>query len=254
MILYEYPLNERIRTYLRLEHLFSRLSQLMSRSDALDHHYAIATIFDIVDVACRADMKSEVLKDIERQKLQLHQYRGNPAISERVLEDCMSQLDERFMALNAVGGKTGQCLSESDWLMSIRSRIGIAAGTCEFDLPAYFDWQHRSAEHRRANLHRWSASLMPLGDAIGFLLGMLRSSGSPQKVIALNGQFQQNLPQGRTFQLLRLSVDAEQGLVPEISGNRLMFLVRLLHLGNDEKMHPVRTDATFEMTLCASGF
>ena len=35
VILYEYPLTRRIRTYLRLEHLFLRMSKLMSRDDPL---------------------------------------------------------------------------------------------------------------------------------------------------------------------------------------------------------------------------
>mgnify|MGYP006168004217 CR=1 FL=1 len=82
VILYEYPFNERIRTYLRLEHLFRRLAELLPRTQALDHHFAIQTIFEIMDVASRVDMKSDVLKDIERHKQQLNSYRGNPAISE----------------------------------------------------------------------------------------------------------------------------------------------------------------------------
>lgn len=49
MILYEYPFNERIRTYLRLEHLFRRLSELVPRSHPIDHHYALATIFEVMD-------------------------------------------------------------------------------------------------------------------------------------------------------------------------------------------------------------
>ena len=68
MILYEYPFNERIRTYLRLEHLFLRLSTLMARSDPLDHHFAITTIFEVMDVGARADLKSDVLRDLEKQK------------------------------------------------------------------------------------------------------------------------------------------------------------------------------------------
>ncbi|MGL4807482.1 MAG: cell division protein ZapD, partial [Giesbergeria sp.] len=39
MILYEYPFNERIRTYLRLEHLFRRLGELIPRTHPLDHHF-----------------------------------------------------------------------------------------------------------------------------------------------------------------------------------------------------------------------
>lgn len=250
MILYEYPFNERVRTYLRLEQLFSRLSELMSRASALDHHFAIQTIFEVMDVAARADMKSDVLKDIDRHRLQLNGYRGNPAISERVLDDIIGQLDACFSQLSGLAGKTGQSLTENDWLMAIRSRIGIPGGTCEFDLPAYFHWQHRAVQQRQGDLHRWVQTLVPLAEAIALLMKMMRDSGSPHKVIAPGGQFQQNLPQGRTYQLLRLAIDPQLGLIPEISGNRLMLSVRLLRQGDDERLHPATEDAAFELTLC----
>ncbi|UJW81468.1 cell division protein ZapD [Hydrogenophaga sp. SL48] len=250
MILYEYPFNERVRTYLRLEQLFARLAELMARSSPLDHHFAIQTIFEVMDVAARADMKSDVLKDIDRHRLQLNSYRGNPAISERVLDEVIGQLDACFAQLSGLAGKTGQSLTENDWLMAIRSRIGIPGGTCEFDLPAYFHWQHRPVQHRQADLQRWSQTLVPLAEAISLLMKMMRDSGSPHKVIAPGGQFQQNLPQGRTYQLLRLAIDPLLGLIPEISGNRLMLSVRLLRQGDDERLHPAPDDAAFELTLC----
>jgi cell division protein ZapD len=251
VILYEYPFNERIRTYLRLEHLFQRLEELLPRSHPLDHHFAIQTIFEIMDVASRADMKSDVLKDIDRHKLQLNSYRGNPAISERVLDQVIAQLDRCFTELNALPGKTGQSLAENDWLMSIRSRISIPGGTCEFDLPAYYEWQHRSVQHRQGQLQEWVQTLAPLAEAIALLMKMLRDSGSAQKVMAPNGQFQQNLQQGRTFQLLRLGIDPKLNMIPEISGNRLMISVRLMRLGADGRLHPAAAEGAFELTLCA---
>ncbi|HRL99425.1 MAG TPA: cell division protein ZapD, partial [Acidovorax sp.] len=141
MILYEYPFNERLRTYLRLEQLFRRLGELIPRTHALDHHFALVTIFEIMDVAARADLKSDVLKDIEKHKHQLDSYRGNPSISEAALDGVIAQLDHCFTALNTQSGKSGHSLTENDWLMSIRSRVGIPGGTCGFDLPAYYAWQ-----------------------------------------------------------------------------------------------------------------
>ena len=70
MVRYEYPFNESIRTMLRLEHLFDRLGRLLPRDEAVDHHHALATLFEIMDVASRADLKSDVLKDLERQRSQ----------------------------------------------------------------------------------------------------------------------------------------------------------------------------------------
>lgn len=250
MILYEYPFNERIRTYLRLEHLFRRLGELIPRDHAVDHHYALATIFEVMDVAARADLKSDVMKDLEKQKQALAAYRGNPAIAEQVLNDVIGQLDSCFNTLNRIPGKAGQPLTENEWLMSIRSRTGIPGGTCEFDLPAYYAWQHHDADARRADLERWATTLAPLADSIHLLLKLLRDSGAPQKVMAASGQLQQALPQGRTFQLLRLRIDPSLGLVPEISGNRMIVSVRLMKQDND-RLHASSATAPFELTLCA---
>lgn len=251
MILYEYPFNERIRTYLRIEHLFVRLAELVEREQPLDHHFALATIFEVMDVGARADLKSDVLKDLDKQKHNLDAYRGNPAIEQNVLDDVISQLDNCFLVLNSLPGKAGQALTENDWLMSIRSRIAIPGGTCEFDLPAYYAWQHKASDQRRRDLAQWVATLTPMADSIHLLLKLLRDSGTPQKVIANGGQFQQNLPQGKTFHLLRLLMDSSLELIPEISGNRLMVSIRLMRQGDDDRLHAASEDATFELTLCS---
>jgi cell division protein ZapD len=223
----------------------------MSRADPVDHHFALATIFEVMDVGARADLKSDVMKDLDRQKQVLNGFRGNPAIAEAVLDKVIDQLDRCFSALNAQPGKAGQALTENDWLMSIRSRINIPGGTCEFDLPAYFAWQQRSATIRQSDLHRWAGTLAPLAESIHLLLKMLRDSGAPQKVVAVGGQFQQNLPQGRTFQLLRLAIDPEQELIPEISGNRLLVSIRLMRHDADDRLHPSTEDGSFELALCS---
>ncbi|MCM2251090.1 MAG: cell division protein ZapD [Ramlibacter sp.] len=251
MILYEYPFNERIRTYLRLEHLFRRLGELVPRSHPIDHHYALATIFEVMDVAARADLKSDVMKDLDKQKQLLNSFRGNPSISEAVLDEVVGKLDRCFTTLNLLPGKAGQALTENEWLMSIRSRVGIPGGTCEFDLPAYYAWQHRPSDQRRADLERWANTLAPLAESVHLLLKLLRDSGTPQKVIASHGQLQQNLPQGRTFQLLRLRLDPALGLIPEISGNRLMISVRLMRQEAADRLHASNDSAQFELTLCS---
>ncbi|MEI7537232.1 MAG: cell division protein ZapD [Comamonadaceae bacterium] len=251
MILYEYPFNERIRTYLRLEQLFLRLSEFVVRESALDHHFALATIFEVMDVGARADLKSDVLKDLDKQKHLLDGYRNNPAIAAEVLDMVFNQVDRCFAALSNLPGKAGQSLTENDWLMSIRSRVGIPGGTCAFDLPAYYAWQQHDAAQRRSDLERWAGTLTPLAEAIYLLLKLLRGSSTAQKVMAVGGQFQQNLPQGKTFQLLRMTLDPALELIPEISGNRLMVSIRLMRHGDDDKLHASQEDTAFELTLCS---
>lgn len=251
MILYEYPLNERIRTYLRLEHLFRRLDTLVSRESALDHHYCLATLFEIMDVAARADLKTDMLKDLDRQKHVLNSYRDNPDIAQFVLDQVLSRLDGCFSTLNAVAGKAGQALTENEWLMSLRSRINIPAGTCEFDLPAYCAWQHLDSATRRQHLMQWTGSLTPFSLAIGLLLELLRQAGTPQKVMAVGGLYNRSLPQGRGYQLLRLRIDSALQLVPEISANRLIVSVRLMRHDVHARPQSTSDDAAFELALCA---
>ena len=236
---------------LRLEHLFDRLGQLIERDAPVDHHHALATIFEIMDVGSRADLKSDLLKELEKHRQQLLGYRGNPAISEAALEGMLGRIDGAFARLNQLSGKAGAALTANEWLMSIRSRISIPGGTCEFDLPAYYAWQHLPPGRRRADLVKWVETLMPLAEALKVLLGLLRDSGVPHKVAATGGQYQQSLPPGRLYHLMRVRLDPALDLVPEISGHRLMAMVRLMRQEADGRLRPSDADSSFELTLCA---
>jgi len=236
---------------LRLEHLFDRLGQLIERDAPVDHHHALATIFEVMDVGSRADLKSDLLKELEKHRQQFLAFRGNPSISEATLEGVLERIDGAFARLNQLPGKAGAALTANEWLMSIRSRISIPGGTCEFDLPAYYAWQQFDAKRRRSDLLQWAASLMPLAEALQVLLGVLRDSGAPQHVVAAGGQYSQSLVAGRSYRLIRVRLDEALQLVPEISGHRLMVQVRMMRQEPDGRLRPSEEDSGFELTLCA---
>ncbi len=251
MILYEYPFNESMRTMLRLEHLFKRMSTLMWRESAIDHHYALSTLFEVMDVASRADLKSDLLKELDRFKSQFESYRGNPAINEGMLDEVITRINVSHAGLSQMVGKAGQSLAANDWLMSIRSRINIPGGTCEFDLPSYYTWQHHAPASRQSDLQQWVSSLAPLYQALELMLSLLRDAGHPHMVAAPGGLFQHSMREGKAYQLLRLRIDPTMGLIPEISGNRLMVTVRLMRHEADGKLKLASdAEAGFELTLC----
>ena len=250
MVLYEFPFNESMRTMLRLEHLFDRLGQLLPRDAVVDHHFALVTLFELVDVAARADLKSDLLRELDRQRTQLNAYRGNAQVEQRALDQLVGRLDSALAQLGQQQGKAGQALASNDWLTSVRSRINIPGGTCEFDLPAYYAWQQHDAARRRADLSGWIASMAPTAQAVQLLLQLVRESGTPHKVASQGGQFQQSLPPGRAYSLVRLRMAPDCPLVPEISGHRLMVSVRLMSPEADGRLRPASQDAAFELTLC----
>ena len=249
MIVYEYPFNERIRTLLRLEDLYEKFAFFLHQEQALQHHVALSTMFEMLEVAGRADLKSDLLQELERQRQTLLGFKSNPNVQADRLDAVLSEVDRISAALIASQGKTGQHIRDNEWLMSIRGRTIIPGGACEFDLPSYYAWQQHPANQRSADISNWFAPLAPLFDAIGMVLRLLRESGRATRMIAQSGSYQQML-QGKIYQMLRLSIDESLGAIPEISANKYMLWVRFMSQGGDMKPKSHESDIPFELTLC----
>ncbi len=249
MILYEYPLNERVRTLLRLEDLFERLEFFAAREHALDHHVALVTLFEILEVAGRADLKSDLLQELERQRQTLMTFRNNPEVSVPALERILGEIDEAARELGAITGKSGQHLRDNEWLMSIRSRTIIAGGACEFDLPSYYAWQHRHHEARQRDIATWAAPFRPLYESLAIVLKLLRESAQRSTLRAQQGSFQQPLG-GKSFQMVQVRLDPAAGAIPEISANKYLLWIRFTSQDGDLRPRPFDGSVDFELTLC----
>ena len=178
LILYEYPFNERVRTLLRLEDLFDKLQYFCGQAHPYCHHTALLTLFEIVEVTSRSDLKGELLQELERHKQSLAVLRNNPQVAQEALHAILGEIEGAQAALNAAAGKVGQHLRDNEWLMSVRGRSIIPGGTCEFDLPSYHAWLARSATARAQDLDFWVQPLTPFLAALKIILRLLRE-GAP---------------------------------------------------------------------------
>ena len=249
MIVYEYPLNERIRTLLRLEDLFERARHFLAGQNPLEHHVALLTLFEILEVASRADLKSDLLQELERQKHVLMSYRNNPEIAEDVVSQVIADMEQAAQSLFAMTGKIGQYLRENEWLMSIKQLTGIPGGACEFDLPAYHFWLHRDSGARLADLMSWIAPLYPIRDGTAIVLRLLRESGKVSTQTAIQGVYQQMMA-GRMAQMLRIRLQRQYQCVPEISANKHALNIRFTTQEGMHRPKAADTDVEFELTFC----
>ena len=249
MIVYEYPLSERVRTLLRLENLFERMGHFLGRSDAVEHHVALLTLFEIMEVASRADLKSDLLQELERQKQVLLSFRNNPEISENVLNRVLGDIEQASTSLFAMTGRIGQYLRENEWLMSIKQRTGIPGGACEFDLPSYHYWRHRSSDARLADLMSWIAPLYPIRDGTAIVLRLLREGGKPSRHVAQQGTFSQMLG-GKVSQMVWIRLGEDSQFIPEISANKYALNIRFTTFGSDPRPKPAESDVEFELSFC----
>ncbi len=250
MIRYEHPLNERIRTLMRLEDLFGRARFFAAAEDRHEHHAALTAMFEITEVAGRADLKTDVLQELERQKQILVPLRDNPRIEMHALNLLLEEIDNVGSRLHAQAGKVGQHLRENEWLMAIKQRSVIPGGVCEFDLPAYHFWLHRDADARRRDLAEWLAPFEPLSAGLSIILRLLREHGRTSSHTAYRGVFQLMLTTHKIAQLLRLTVARDIPCVPEISANKYALNVRFLAVGGAERGSVIDRDVAFEMMFC----
>lgn len=250
MISYEYPLNEKVRTLLRLEDLFARIAHFTERDHGMDHHAALSTLFEILEVASRADLKSELLQELERQKRLLASLHNNPAISEKALDAILSKIEQTSADLLAMNGKIGQHLRENEWLMGIKQRACMPGGTCEFDLPSYHYWQEQPAEVRRNDLHTWIAPMLPIEAGMNIVLQLMRESGKVLNFTAHQGTFQQ-MQGGRVAQMLRVSLSRDLACIPEVGANKYAINIRFIVANYSAKSTLFEQDVPFELTFCS---
>ncbi|MCX9155890.1 cell division protein ZapD [Niveibacterium sp. 24ML] len=249
MITYEYPLNERIRTLLRLEDLFDKALHFTLAEGPYEHHTALVSVFEILDVASRADLKVDLVQELERQRQILVSFRHNPEISEEALSGALYEIEHASAALLSMAGKIGQYLRENEWLMNIRSRAAIPGGVCEFDLPSYHFWLNRPVEIRQADLRTWIGPMTPIREGLAIVLRLLRASGRPESLVAHRGQFQMMMG-GRSAQMLRIRFGKDEAFVPEISANKYALNVRFVGAASAARTRQAESDLDFELTFC----
>ncbi|MDP1970035.1 MAG: cell division protein ZapD, partial [Methylobacter sp.] len=139
-ITYEFPLNERIRVFIRLEQLFQQFSHFLTGETVADKRAAINVLLDIMTIFRRNDLKSEILKELDRHAKVLNKISHNQSVDTQKLEELLNQLNETSKKLYATNGKIGTRVMESDLFQSIAQRSSIPGGTCSFDLPEFHYW------------------------------------------------------------------------------------------------------------------
>lgn len=240
-----------MRTFLRLEFLFRQAAHHSAGNSTWETRAAVDGLLDILAILTRADVRKDVLQDLERYAGDLEKYRTRPGVDNARLASLLTSVQGLRDELNGCNKQLTRRLAECEFLSSVRHRSAIPGGTCEFDLPDYSFWLSRSYEQRRRDFNNWIEALSPLRDAVNKLLWLTRESAEPREQVAPGGMFQQTLARGAGTQLLRVAVAQTTDVYPEISGSQHRFTVRFHHW-HDIDSRPTQTsdDVSFFLTCC----
>jgi len=247
-VVYEQPLNERMRTFLRLEFLYAQALYHLDSPEAWSSRSAVASLLEILAITARGDVRGEVLKELERHIQALNEFQAKAGVDPGRLRSVLSNLLRLRQELIGAGGNFMQPLRDSEFLNAIKHRSAIPGGTCEFDLPDYNFWLSRPAEQRSTTFNDWFKIVRPLGDAVTEILWVTRQNARAREEVAPGGVFQLQFERENPIQLLRILLPLDSDLFPEISGSHYRASFRFL-AWRDIGQRPVQADQDVRFLL-----
>lgn len=249
---YEFPLNERIRAFMRLEQLFKQLNYFLAKNTIWDRRATIDTLLNIINLFSRHDLKSEILKELDRHSMVLNQVADNQGVDLDKFNEMLQKIKEISKILFQSSGRTGNTVMANELFKSISQRSTILGGTCCFDLPAYHFWLGQDEAEKIKDLQEWVQPFTHTNMAINLMMKAVRESRLPSQEIAKAGFFQSTLEKNASYQLIRIKLAKEVPCFVEISGSKYCFTARFMNPSSDGGERPKQTtdDIPFEMTCC----
>ena len=245
-LIYEHPLNEKYRTYLRLEYLLLQLQQLLPLQSEWQQQAFFNSLFDLVEVLDRNDIRPDLIKDCERCETALVKWASHPSVSDDKLKPLLQQA-VRLQSELLRGGKFVSAIKEDKFLAPLRQRFGVPAGTCYFDLPQLQYWFNLPAELRQHAAKQWYGEFTLLQQALEMVLQFCRAKADFVDISTENGFYQNNSEQ---FELLRIRYNCELGVYPTVSGNKYRFAIRFMQLLDDSGRAGSEKAICFALACC----
>ena len=251
IIFYEQPLNERMRSFLRLEHLFKHAAYTLRGYSIWDSRSTLTSITTILDILSRNDLKTELLKELERQEKTLSALSDLAGVDKEQLNNILKQIKTSQENILDYNGQLGQDIRDHELLNSLRQRSSIVGGTCNFDIPYLHYWLQQSPEYRIEKLEEWLEKLEIISHPISLILDIIRESNSPKETLAEKGFYQQNIESNTPVQLIRVGVSQDDEYFPEISAGKQRFSIRFMLPQDSERAIQSSEDIKFQLICCA---
>ncbi|WP_413283766.1 cell division protein ZapD [Vibrio sp. MA40-2] len=240
---FEHPLNEKTRIYLRVEALVRQMHHSASFSDNLQYQQFFRSIFDLLEIFEQIQLKAELAKDLEKQRLNYKHWLNVDGVDQEKLSTVLTEIDTTHKYLMSAE-RFGRSLKDDRFLSSIRQRFNLPGGTCCFDLPALHYWNHLPLADRQQNAKNWMDTLAPLSKSLTLWLKLCRETGYFTPQIARNGFFQSDADEAN---ILRLNIPLEYGVFPMISGHKNRFAIKFMSFDSGQACSQ---DIEFDLAIC----
>lgn len=241
-LIYEHPLNEKTRSFLRLEYLSQ---QLQTNVDVDHQHRCFYPLFSLCELTERCDYRGEVLQDLDKKIMTLSNWQSLPHTDTNQVEIYLKRLITAKEDL-LVSERPGVKLKQDRFLAALRQRFNMPGACCNFDLPQLHYWLAKPWEVRQQEYLQWVDNFNALLYPINLLLDLTRQTSQYCETVANAGFFQGNSNQA--LSMIRVKVDAEKGCYPTISGHKNRYAIHFVQF--EQQKHSDQA-IEFQLATCA---
>tara|TARA_B100001250_G_scaffold5948_1_gene4999 strand:- start:4023 stop:4781 length:759 start_codon:yes stop_codon:yes gene_type:complete len=248
--IYELPLNERLRTFMRIEFLYSRLKYFASNlDDNWQTRTVIHTLLEVYSILSRTDVRREVLADLDRYIIQMQRFQSAPDADNDMVNHVLEDLDLIKDHLVNIGTDYLMKLREDEFIASLLHRHTLPGGKAEFDMPKYKYFLESDKKNVSNQIEKWTEVIKPICEGIDKLMWIIRESNEPIATIAVEGQYNHQIERRTQISLVRIII-SDTKIYPEISGGRHLIAVRFFKHNEDGKYIQFEDNVEFKISLC----
>jgi len=250
MAVFEQPLNERIRLFMRLSYLMKRFNYHLEDATPENCQVAVVILLELYNLSSRLDVKNAVLHVLDFQTQAVRQAKGADGVNDIQVTRILTKLENNSKKLYSFRGQLGQHLKTHSFLNIIRQRSTIAGGINGLDIPLFNHWLNQPNEKRTRDLRDWAKPYEIAFDAIELLMELFYQSGETQEITAEGGFYQSSLSYDRDYQIMSIELPDDSKVYPEISAGKQRFSVRFVDATMlEERGKQIIDNIYFKLTL-----
>lgn len=253
MIAFEFPLNERIRRLLRIEEIYQKFEHQLKNTHDYFEFGCFNTLFEIVQLVSRSDLKIDFLQELERQEKKQSTLQSDQALKEEQLDlkKIISMIQVARKKLENIDVKPGFNFNNNLFLEEVKKRITSPGGLLDVDFPNFHNWTiQKTRKSKLEDFKSWSEPLMVFKDAASVLLIILRNQRHLELLKTKEGKHQKTIDPLKTFDLIRLEIAENLYVYPEISANKYTVNIFFKELSKELRKEAVKSNLEFKYSIC----
>ncbi len=250
--IYEHPLNERVRLFLRLELIYNQATHFKTVADIYEAQMCFNSLFALMNISKRYELRSEILKELIRMQNMLNSAQQHEGADKNKIKELLIEINSCISGLHNLDSSKILAVQNDELLNTIKLRNIHDTGTYFFEIPELQFWLLQSNDDKQYQINNWMEPFRAFRDSIAFILKIIRESSKPTAECAKSGMFLKTTAREITpYQLLRVKVNGIQNAYPQISGGKHRFSIRFIERSTFEKgISQITTDVNFELQTC----